>query len=1040
MECSRRKSQDSIEKHKLKWIMKTSRRHPDKVYYYNTQTKETKWSQPEEFLTLLSNDTLDLASKKLDIANEKLELEKSPSISKDSNNIGTKNNKNNDNDIKGKSSSYTVNNLNDKSRNKIKFSLNNSKINQKEQKILNIAVNSYKSKINNCTDSKKTSRKFSPKKKINLNPTCPIENSSKLKSSTDKSDYNNKTKTSDQNKIVEYSDSDSAEEETKIISDRLDKKRNELSLKNDRISNKKINRADLSSLPNNINCKLNNNTTSVKENLIKKSKACFEYVSKIFDKNIASSNNNKLIDKEPDEKKLYKPIINTDKERKTSLKLKGKYTKNKEKKEQRKPYYQFNEGKVDIPNSKLKNKIHDNFNDKDEKIFSSINQNYSLYLKSQNDNKLMEKSGTDKYDNQEKCFENKSPRKRCKSFDSDENVVKKPEVYKKLRKFNEVKDKSSIDYKNEFNHIDPTVDVSINNRPDLVDTYNDNDYEMLDLSTNNAKVEQTSVYNISSTESNEFVNYSNQQTVTQEFGCKSEHYMIIDTNVWLEDINFVKCLRKQVIYERYIVIIVPFIILKELDKLKHKNDKHLKSISAIKWINKHLEIKDEWVKGQNYIHYKESLKKYDSKSPDDEIINCCLLMKEDGYTVSLLTHDINLRNIAMMSLIETYNCKTLKVLIESHSDSLNMQTCVPDNDLTVDTKEKSFNSSQDFTIQSTSFSHCIKSSSESISLKNSDNETAKNELKLVLGNILQYVMVDVYGNLWLKIVLHKPPWSLQEVLECWVKHWIAIFSDKFDSSILDYIKEFKESLKSSKFEYKNHQYSIKSLYKHFDNKIYSRFLKEAKDSTEIRSNPTNFKNDINKIITTTQSESIKTDFPNESISSFDKGKESSLSINSFNDGNENNLSINNSFSKENKNTLLLMLEEIAKHICFVTKIILETLGINNDILCDISLAKLPSVDDAITSLNNLRDTAIKLGKTILEVLNNNNCNSIDILIQVIHNFWKEANVTCPNSSYDKNEVTSYVTSVQGKLFLEKYLKDLEIIINYLIQGENVKCT
>ncbi|XP_064616885.1 transcriptional protein SWT1-like [Liolophura sinensis] len=49
----------------------------------------------------------------------------------------------------------------------------------------------------------------------------------------------------------------------------------------------------------------------------------------------------------------------------------------------------------------------------------------------------------------------------------------------------------------------------------------------------------------------------------------------------------------------------------------------------------------------------------------------------------------------------------------------------------------------------------------------------------------------------LGVVLRKPPWSLRDVLECYEKHWIAVFGQFFDrklqTSVISLLKHFKQS-------------------------------------------------------------------------------------------------------------------------------------------------------------------------------------------------------------------------------------------------------
>lgn len=57
--------------------------------------------------------------------------------------------------------------------------------------------------------------------------------------------------------------------------------------------------------------------------------------------------------------------------------------------------------------------------------------------------------------------------------------------------------------------------------------------------------------------------------------------------------------------------------------------------------------------------------------------------------------------------------------------------------------------------------------------------------------VSQEEMKLCYDNLWETIVYKKKPWSLQDVLECMIKHWIAVFSEIFPSGSLNLLKELQ---------------------------------------------------------------------------------------------------------------------------------------------------------------------------------------------------------------------------------------------------------
>lgn len=45
--------------------------------------------------------------------------------------------------------------------------------------------------------------------------------------------------------------------------------------------------------------------------------------------------------------------------------------------------------------------------------------------------------------------------------------------------------------------------------------------------------------------------------------------------------------------------------------------------------------------------------------------------------------------------------------------------------------------------------------------------------------LLTKEMQNKFGELWMRIVLKKPPWHFKDLMLCLEKHWIAAVSDAF---------------------------------------------------------------------------------------------------------------------------------------------------------------------------------------------------------------------------------------------------------------------
>lgn len=59
-------------------------------------------------------------------------------------------------------------------------------------------------------------------------------------------------------------------------------------------------------------------------------------------------------------------------------------------------------------------------------------------------------------------------------------------------------------------------------------------------------------------------------------------------------------------------------------------------------------------------------------------------------------------------------------------------------------------------------------------------------------------MRQVYGDLWLRIVLVKPPWKLWEIFRCVEKHWIAVFSYIYPNQFRENVEFLKTNLNHSR--------------------------------------------------------------------------------------------------------------------------------------------------------------------------------------------------------------------------------------------------
>ena len=118
-------------------------------------------------------------------------------------------------------------------------------------------------------------------------------------------------------------------------------------------------------------------------------------------------------------------------------------------------------------------------------------------------------------------------------------------------------------------------------------------------------------------------------------------------------------------------------------------------------------------------------------------------------------------------------------------------------------------------------------------------------LETTLGNILEYVMKNEFGDLWLSIIKHKPPWTLRRIFSCWKNHWLAIFMDKFPPVVEKLVKTLEVQCFSKNIKNSEEMLEAKclDLYNYFKNEPYCNFVQKLVSSKQsIAKSCSNFKN------------------------------------------------------------------------------------------------------------------------------------------------------------------------------------------------------
>lgn len=138
-------------------------------------------------------------------------------------------------------------------------------------------------------------------------------------------------------------------------------------------------------------------------------------------------------------------------------------------------------------------------------------------------------------------------------------------------------------------------------------------------------------------------------------------FMVLDTNIFLSHLKGVeKLLAKSFVFIGQPILIVPYIVLQELDRIKHREQGKPLSVAAshsIRFLNERLKQRDPRVKGQSTIEAANPIIPIDN--PDDNIVNCCLQLRQiiSGYRTELmlLSNDVNLRNKALVNGVQAFS-------------------------------------------------------------------------------------------------------------------------------------------------------------------------------------------------------------------------------------------------------------------------------------------------------------------------------------------------------------------------------------------------
>ncbi|KAF2902606.1 hypothetical protein ILUMI_03584 [Ignelater luminosus] len=244
-------------------------------------------------------------------------------------------------------------------------------------------------------------------------------------------------------------------------------------------------------------------------------------------------------------------------------------------------------------------------------------------------------------------------------------------------------------------------------------------------------------------------------------------YVVVDTNIFLSHLNVVENIMKIKINGNtgvtYVTILVPWIVIQELDYIKDRRSYTKSNLSAqaqkaIYFINQCL-VKKLNLQGQSVRDAAEQ--DFVTSNFDDGILHCCMQIRDRNNRAILISNDVNLRNKLINENFEAYNHKEALEKLDPFGIS------VP------------------------------RGKSSEMNTKETEKFAEINiKLSTFLSSIILDVVKDAYGNIWTKMALFQesPPWTLQTCLHIFERYWVSVFRMNLHERFLFNVKTFNKFL------------------------------------------------------------------------------------------------------------------------------------------------------------------------------------------------------------------------------------------------------
>ncbi|CAM4689827.1 unnamed protein product [Leuciscus chuanchicus] len=268
--------------------------------------------------------------------------------------------------------------------------------------------------------------------------------------------------------------------------------------------------------------------------------------------------------------------------------------------------------------------------------------------------------------------------------------------------------------------------------------------------------------------------------------------IVLDTNVLLSHLEFVKKIRSHGLSGLgFPTLLIPWVVLQELDYLKSgklSSKVEYKAKPAVHYIYSCLKNQEPRLIGQSMQQASQAACGPGVVNNDDRVLECCLqyqALYPEGALV-LCTNDKNLCSKALLSGVKALSKADLVKEVEgTRSTILNYfhaHPAVPPTAGPVDKEREGPPGSS--AAEERQLSECV--------------SLLESCLQGALSEVLEEEMKAAYGDLWTEIVYVKPPWSLDGLLKCFKKHWIAVFGSIIKRSLLSSVEMLSDCLCSDR--------------------------------------------------------------------------------------------------------------------------------------------------------------------------------------------------------------------------------------------------